>query len=178
MIRNETTVEARKKTTWFMMSSLQALWNFPEDRRAPVKVEVGPCGMAERKEKNKCVGKRRREKRTTGWGDDLWIITAVPAPVCLWGWLLIICPPPGAHLSCPSAYLVSLGTLSNLPSAMITFEGGRHNCSFYPNNMDETECKFCIWHILIGKSKVAHKTAPNRDQTQHVGRLPGNTIKQ
>lgn len=50
MIRNETTVEPRKKTTWFMMSSLQALWNFPEDRRAPVKVEVGPCGTAERKE--------------------------------------------------------------------------------------------------------------------------------
>lgn len=31
----------------------------------------------------------------------------------------------------------------------------------------------CIWQILIGKSKVARKTTPNRDQTQHVGdRLP------
>lgn len=46
MIYNETSVETRKKTTWFMM----ALWNFPEDRRAPVKVEVGLCAMAERKE--------------------------------------------------------------------------------------------------------------------------------
>lgn len=31
----------------------------------------------------------------------------------------------------------------------------------------------CIWETLIGKSKVARKTTPSRDQTQHVGdRLP------
>lgn len=29
--------------------------------------------------------------------------------------------PPGAHLLCPAAYLASLGPLSNLPSAVITF---------------------------------------------------------
>lgn len=38
--------------------------------------------------------------------------------------LSIQATPPGAHLSCPSTYLVSLGTLSNLPSATIAFERG------------------------------------------------------